>query len=145
MASDHYRRIYAVVHKIPRGRVASYGQIAELAGMPRHARQVGYALHHLPDDAGVPWQRVLNASGEVAKRAYPEDARWQRDLLEDEGVEFDVRGRVLPRFFWKPRGRRRRPDYLVRTVAFIGPRATLISNHDQRNIHRKDAKTQSTP
>jgi len=107
MASDHYKRIYAVVRRIPRGRVASYGQIAELAGIPRHARQVGYALHHLPDDANVPWQRVLNASGEIAKRAYPEDARWQRDLLEDEGVEFDVHGRALPRFFWKPRGRRR--------------------------------------
>ena len=110
MPSDHYARIYAVVRRIPRGRVASYGQIAELAGIPRHARQVGYALHHLPGDSGVPWQRVLNASGEVAKRAYPEDARWQRDLLEDEGVEFDVRGRALRRFFWKPRGMRRRPD-----------------------------------
>ena len=110
MASDNYRRIYSVVRKIPRGRVASYGQIAALAGIPRHARQVGYALHHLPDDADVPWQRVLNASGEVAKRAYPEDARWQRDLLEEEGVEFDVRGRVLPRFFWKPRGRPRSAD-----------------------------------
>jgi alkylated DNA nucleotide flippase Atl1 len=53
---------------------------------------------------------VLNASREVAKRAYPEDARWQRDLLEEEGVEFDVRGRALPRYFWKPRGRARRPD-----------------------------------
>lgn len=110
MPSDHYKRIYAVVRRIPRGRVATYGQIADLAGIPRHARQVGYALHHLPDDSGVPWQRVLNASGEVAKRAYPEDARWQRDLLEDEGVEFDVRGRVLRRFFWKPRGRSRQPD-----------------------------------
>ncbi len=110
MASDHYARIYAVVRRIPRGRVASYGQIAELAGIPRHARQVGYALHHLDGESTVPWQRVLNASGEVAKRAYPEDARWQRDLLEDEGVEFDVRGRVLPRFFWKPRGKRRQAD-----------------------------------
>ena len=110
MASDHSERIYAVVKRIPRGRVASYGQIAALAGIPRHARQVGYALHHLPDDSGVPWQRVLNAAGEVAKRAYPEDARWQRDLLEDEGVEFDAHGRVLPRFFWKPRGRTRQVD-----------------------------------
>ena len=75
MASDHYTRIYNVVKRIPRGRVASYGQIAELAGIPRHARQVGYALHHLSDDSGVPWQRVLNAAGEIAKRAYPEDAR----------------------------------------------------------------------
>ena len=110
MASDHYTRIYNVVKRIPRGRVASYGQIAELAGIPRHARQVGYALHHLSGDSNVPWQRVLNASGEIAKRAYPEDARWQRDLLEEEGIEFDVRGRVLPRYFWKPRGRKRQSD-----------------------------------
>jgi methylated-DNA-protein-cysteine methyltransferase-like protein len=106
MASESYERIYAVVRRIPRGRVASYGQVAELAGMPRHARQVGYALHHLSGDSDVPWHRVLNASREVAKRAYPEDARWQRDLLEEEGVEFDVRGRALPRFAWKPRRRR---------------------------------------
>jgi len=110
MASDHYTRIYKVVQRIPRGRVASYGQIAALAGIPRHARQVGYALHHLSGDSDVPWQRVLNAAGEIAKRAYPEDARWQRDLLEEEGVEFDVGGRVLPRYFWKPRGRKRQPD-----------------------------------
>ena len=110
MASENYRKIYAVVRRIPRGRVASYGQIAELAGIPRHARQVGYALHHLPDDSQVPWQRVLNSAGEVAKRAYPEDARWQRDLLEEEGVEFDARGRALRRFFWIPRPRRRLVD-----------------------------------
>jgi methylated-DNA-protein-cysteine methyltransferase-like protein len=110
MASEHYERIYAVVRRIPRGRVASYGQIAELAGIPRHARQVGYALHHLPGDSGIPWQRVLNASGEVAKRAYPEDARWQRDLLEDEGVEFDARGLQKKRGSTRPRGRKRRAD-----------------------------------
>jgi methylated-DNA-protein-cysteine methyltransferase-like protein len=110
MASDHYTRIYKVVKRIPRGRVASYGQIAALAGIPRHARQVGYALHHLSGNSDVPWQRVLNAAGEIAKRAYPEDARWQRELLEEEGVEFDVGGRVLPRYFWKPRGRKRQPD-----------------------------------
>ena len=110
MASDHYTRIYKVVKRIPRGRVASYGPIAELAGIPRHARQVGYALHHLSGESDVPWQRVLNAAGEIAKRAYPEDARWQRDLLEEEGVEFDVRGRVLRKYFWKPRGRRRQSD-----------------------------------
>jgi methylated-DNA-protein-cysteine methyltransferase-like protein len=110
MASDQYRRIYAVIKRIPRGRIASYGQIAELAGIPRHARQVGYALHHMPEEMDVPWQRVVSSSGEIAKRAYPEDARWQRDLLEEEGVEFDVKGRALKRFFWKPRGKRRRPD-----------------------------------
>ena len=111
MASDHYTRIYAVVRRIPaRTRRELRADRGARRYSLRHARQVGYALHHLAGESTVPWQRVLNASGEVAKRAYPEDARWQRDLLEDEGVEFDVRGRVLPRFFWKPRGKRRQAD-----------------------------------
>lgn len=103
MASDSYERIYAAVRRIPRGRVTSYGEVARLAGIPRHARQVGYALHHLSGDTDIPWHRVINSAGEIAKRAIPDDGRWQRDLLEEEGVEFDVRGRVLRRFWWKSR------------------------------------------
>ena len=105
VASDNYQRILRGGPPHPARARRDYGQVAELAGIPRHARQVGYAPHHLPSASEVPWQRVLNAAGEVAKRAYPEDARWQRDLLEEEGVEFDARGRVLPRFFWKPKRR----------------------------------------
>ena len=58
-----YQRIYAEVRRIPRGRVATYGQIARLAGLANHARQVGYALHRLDDDSRVPWQRVVNQRG----------------------------------------------------------------------------------
>ena len=102
--SKTYARIYAVVKKIPRGRVATYGQIAALAGMPRHARQVGYALHTLADDSGVPWQRVINAQGEISPRTWSENHLLQRILLEDEGVEFNAQGRVsLSRFGWKPK------------------------------------------
>ena len=61
-------RIYAVVRRIPRGTVATYGQVAERAGYPGHARQVGYALHALPPGTTVPWHRVINASGEVSAR-----------------------------------------------------------------------------
>ncbi len=69
--SPTYARIYAVVRRIPRGRVATYGQIAELAGLPGHARQVGYALHALPDGTAVPWHRVLNARGALSLRRSP--------------------------------------------------------------------------
>ncbi len=99
-----YQRIYAVVRRIPRGRVATYGQVAALAGLSGHARQVGYALHALPDESRVPWQRVINARGEVSRRAEPGYDRLQRALLEQEGVRFDGHGRVdLDRYRWRPR------------------------------------------
>lgn len=74
-----------------------------LAGLAGHARQVGYALHALPAHTRVPWHRVINARGEVSPRANGERLT-QQMLLEDEGVEFDARGRLkLTRFQWKPR------------------------------------------
>lgn len=103
-----YDRIWRVVRRIPRGRVATYGQIAELAGIPRGARQVGYALHALRDHSAVPWHRVLNARGTISLRSEgaPET---QRLRLEREGVRFDSAGRTdLERFRWRP-GARRRP------------------------------------
>jgi len=100
--SDSYTRIYAVVRRIPRGRVATYGQVAELAGLAGHARQVGYALHALPSATAMPWHRVINASGGVSLRSSPGAELTQRQLLEDEGVEFDLRGRVrLAKVQWK--------------------------------------------
>ena len=104
-SSDAYARIYAAVRKVPRGRVATYGQIATLAGLPGHARQVGYALHAL-QDGRVPWHRVVNARGCISPRAdEPGGSLLQRMRLEQEGVEFDARGRIpLDRFGWKPRG-----------------------------------------
>ena len=98
-------RIYRVVRRIPPGRVATYGQVAGVAGLAGHARQVGYALAALPEDSDVPWQRVINARGEISPRARPGAGELQRALLEDEGVLFDARGRVsLERFAWRPRG-----------------------------------------
>jgi methylated-DNA-protein-cysteine methyltransferase-like protein len=99
-----YRRIYRVVRRIPRGSVATYGQIAGLAGLPRQPRQVGYALHALPQGSDVPWQRVINAKGEVSARSTPGVEGLQRAVLESEGVVFDARGRVdLGRYQWRPR------------------------------------------
>jgi methylated-DNA-protein-cysteine methyltransferase-like protein len=101
--SPTYRRIYAVVRRIPRGRVVTYGQVAALAGLPGHARQVGYALHALPRGTRLPWHRVINAQGEVSRRRRPGDELSQRLLLEREGIRFDVRGRVaLARLRWSP-------------------------------------------
>ena len=99
-----YQRIYAVVRRIPRGRVASYGQIAKLAGLPGRARQVGYAMFALSKGTTVPWQRVINAQGRVSRRRVPGAELTQRMLLEREGVRFSPSGRIeLRRFGWKPR------------------------------------------
>jgi methylated-DNA-protein-cysteine methyltransferase-like protein len=99
-----YQRIYAAVRRIPRGRVATYGQIASLAGLPGHARQVGYALHALPDASRVPWHRVINAQGRVSPRAAPGWDDVQRQLLAREGVRFGSDGRLsLSRYQWRPR------------------------------------------
>ena len=103
-----YQRIYQIVRSIPKGRVATYGQVAQLAGLRGQARQVGYALHALAEDEDVPWQRVINARGEVSLRGYNDNDRLQRMLLEEEGVRFDRRGRIdLERYRWRPRGPKR--------------------------------------
>lgn len=102
--SDSYDRIYAVVSKIPRGKIATYGQVAELAGLSGHARQVGYALHATPDETAIPWQRVVNAKGEISPRSDPLMAGVQKSLLDAEGVSFDANGRIdLARCRWQPR------------------------------------------
>jgi methylated-DNA-protein-cysteine methyltransferase-like protein len=102
--SGNYKRIYAVVDRIPRGRVATYGQVAAVAGLPRHARQVRYALQALPEGSDVPWQRVVNAQGVISPRCHPFAVLQQRDLLEREGVAFDSKGRVpLKKYLWRPR------------------------------------------
>lgn len=99
--------IYAVVRRIPRGRVATYGQVAELAGLPGHARQIGYAMAALPSGTAIPWHRVINAAGMVSRRKYPGEELSQRQLLEREGVRFDTRGRVdLKKVRWRPKSRR---------------------------------------
>lgn len=98
--------IYDVVRMIPHGCVATYGQVAMLAGLPGHARLAGYAMFNLPEEIAdeVPWHRVINSRGEIS---YSESRQGndfkQRELLEAEGVVFDERGRInLRRFGWRP-------------------------------------------
>ena len=105
MKSRSYERIWSVVRRIPRGRVATYGQVARIAGRPRQPRMVGYALHALPDAlaTAVPWQRVINAQGRISLRRFAGSDAVQRKLLEREGVVFDARARVdFERFGWRP-------------------------------------------
>lgn len=96
------QRIWDTIRDIPRGSVASYGQIAEIAGIPRGARQVGYALRQLPDGHDVPWHRVLQVSGKIAfakgSRAYQEQSK--RLMIEDVAV---ISGRVdMHKYRWQP-------------------------------------------
>jgi methylated-DNA-protein-cysteine methyltransferase related protein len=92
------QRVYAIVRRVPRGRVITYGVIARLLGDPRHARQVGWAMAVAP--VGVPAQRVVNARGGVTGG----HARERRKKLEAEGVVFTLDGRVdLERYLWLPR------------------------------------------
>lgn len=99
-----YEKIYAVIRRIPPGKVATYGQVAALAGLPGRARQVGASLRDLPDGSNVPWQRVINAQGTISARPGLGVAEgYQRHLLEEEGIEFNESGRTdFERFGWDP-------------------------------------------
>ena len=94
-------RIWQTVALIPEGRVATYGQIAELAGMPRHARLVGRTLRELPRGSRLPWHRVVNASLKISFR-HGASATTQRRRLEAEGVEF-IGQRVAGAHRWEAR------------------------------------------
>ncbi|WP_020647873.1 MGMT family protein [Solimonas variicoloris] len=96
--------IWATIRRIPRGKVATYGQVADLAGFARQPRLTAQALRHVPDGMDLPWYRVISASG---RSSLPGEAgqREQRRRLEAEGVIFDARGRVdFERCRWRPRG-----------------------------------------
>ncbi len=97
-----FESIYEQVRRIPRGRVATYGQIASLAGNPRWSRVVGYALHVNPEPGTIPCHRVVDRNGRVSPAFAFGGENMQIKLLEDEGVEFSD-GRVdLERFRWRP-------------------------------------------
>lgn len=97
-----FEKIYSVVRRIPRGTVATYGQVAMLAGNPRWARVVGYALHVNPDPEGIPCYRVVTKEGRTSPAFAFGGADVQRALLEADGVRFTADGRVdMERYRWE--------------------------------------------
>ncbi len=100
MKESMYNRIYSVVYMVPPGRVATYGQIARIAGRCS-ARNVGYAMSSVPHESDVPWHRVINSRGSISIRSHGEPSTAQRRMLESEGIVFSIRGTVdLERFGW---------------------------------------------
>jgi methylated-DNA-protein-cysteine methyltransferase related protein len=98
-----YNSIYEIVRQIPKGKVATYGQIAELANFYGKARLVGYALYRVDRTSDIPWHRVINAKGEISYSTlrYGEDDL-QRSLLEKEGIKFSSEGKInLQEYLWR--------------------------------------------
>ena len=94
-------RIWQVVVAIPRGKVSTYGEIAQKAGLARAARRVGAALRGLPADTRIPWHRVVNAQGKISLPEGSKSYRTQRDRLHSEGVSFKANGGIdLRQFGW---------------------------------------------
>lgn len=102
-SATFFRRVVTMIKKIPRGKVATYGQIAALAGNPRAARQVAWVLHSASNKEKLPWQRVINSQGGISLPRYG-GYELQRALLVKEGVKFDSVERIaLARFQWNPK------------------------------------------
>ncbi len=105
VSEQTYReRVYAIVREIPVGRVMTYGQIAEILGQGYTPRTIGYVMH-AADTQNVPWQRVINSQGACSTGKMTMPINLQQKMLEDEGVEFDAKGRCdLKIWLWSPTG-----------------------------------------
>ena len=101
MEADNKQKIWQIVNQIPRGKVASYGQVAKMAELPGYARYVGHVMKSLPADSRLPWHRVVNSRGQLS---FPRDSReyqLQKSRLEAEGIIF-VNGRFsLDKYTWR--------------------------------------------
>ena len=93
MKSHLYQQIHEIIRLIPSGKVATYGQIAEIVGGCT-ARMVGYAAHTIPFDSEIPWQRVINYKGKISNRSRGSGELLQQELLEGEGIQFDQSGKT---------------------------------------------------
>ena len=101
--NEFNRRIYELAALIPRGKVATYGQLAFMAGYPRGARMAGRAMKNTPKDLDIPCHRVVNSSGEMAPTYVFESRARQRAMLEAEGVAFRPNGKIdMKRCKWNP-------------------------------------------
>lgn len=96
-------KIWQVVHQIPEGRVASYGLVAKLAGLPGYARYVGYTLKNLPIGTKLPWYRVVNSKGSISFREGTERYGLQKSLLEKEGISFSNGKLQMKKYEWMPK------------------------------------------
>lgn len=97
-----FKKIYNVVSRIPKGKVATYGTVARMAGNPRWARVVGYALHVNPAPGIIPCHRVVNREGKTAATFAFGGGDIQRQMLEQEGVVFEADGHIdLDKYGWK--------------------------------------------
>lgn len=97
-----FKKIYEVVSRIPKGKVATYGLVARMAGNPRWSRVVGYALHNNPAPGVIPCHRVVNREGKVAEGFAFGGSDIQRKMLEDEGIVFEADGHIdLEKYLWK--------------------------------------------
>ena len=100
MADRLNEKIYAVVRQVPPGRVTTYGTVAEIVGGCT-ARMVGYAMAATPDGSNVPWQRVINSQGKISPHGFGYGSAIQRQLLEEEGIVFDLSGKIdLKKYGW---------------------------------------------
>ena len=100
--SSMRRAFYETIACVPYGKVATYGQIATLAGYPGRARQVGFALAGMPEEWDLPWHRIINAQGKVSPRSGNKFHLLQYELLASEGVVFAAQRIDLNRFGWRP-------------------------------------------
>ena len=105
---SNYDRIYTTVRDIPYGKVATYGQIADLTGLYGKARLVGYALFKVQIADNIPWHRVINSKGEISYSFKRQGGDYlQKVLLEEEGIEFKPNGKIDLRLYrWQPSGDR---------------------------------------
>jgi len=102
-SNELHRQILEVIALIPYGKVATYGQIAKLAGIPKHARLVGYVLKHLDQESRIPWHRVINSQGKISvMRINEKGGNIQQQLLADEGIYLLNNKINLKVFSWIP-------------------------------------------
>ena len=102
MPKSFYQRVITLIKNIPRGKVATYGQIAEYAGSPRAARQVAYILHSSSEREDLPWHRVINSKGGISLKPRA-GYELQKQMLKAEGISFDQEGCIdIKRFGWLP-------------------------------------------
>jgi len=122
MTNRLYERIYAVIRQIPPGKVATYGQVANIVG-ECSPRMVGYALAALKSGSDVPWQRVINSQGKISLRNHGGGCLLQQQLLVAEGIYFDENDKVnLKKFGWSGPER----DWLMTLNRRENPKTTVV-------------------